>query len=185
MSNVWSEGFGKNNNFDKFECNFAYHQKMSGYAPGTIYSKTFLICIHNASCVYRIYASPFETIQRPKITNEIEKNSKLRMTSSAKMTHLIFHIKKSILFHKIKFKLLLSGSRYFRKLLKSDRAYLYGGRDTRVSKEWRALAKPFRSATKIYNQNFNSNVFSERHVYFRSAPRYISVFNGIFLYITV
>ena len=23
------------NNFDKFECNFAYHQKMSGYAPGT------------------------------------------------------------------------------------------------------------------------------------------------------
>ena len=81
---------------------------------------------------YRIYASPFETIQRPKVTNEIEKNSKLRMTSSAKMTHLIFHIKKSILFHKIKFKLLLSGSRYFRKLLKSDRAYLYGGRDTRV-----------------------------------------------------
>ena len=75
MSNVWSEGFGKNNNFDKCECNFAYHQKMSGYAPGTIYSKTFLICIHNASCVYRIYASPFETIQRPKIANEIEKNS--------------------------------------------------------------------------------------------------------------
>ena len=33
MSNVWSEGFSKNNNFDKFECNFAYHQKMSGYAP--------------------------------------------------------------------------------------------------------------------------------------------------------
>ena len=28
----WSEGFGKNNNFDKFECNFVYHQKMSGYA---------------------------------------------------------------------------------------------------------------------------------------------------------
>ena len=23
MSNVWSEGFSKNNNFDKFECNFA------------------------------------------------------------------------------------------------------------------------------------------------------------------
>ena len=33
MSNVWSEGFSKNNNFDKFECNFAYNQKMSGYAP--------------------------------------------------------------------------------------------------------------------------------------------------------
>ena len=33
MSNVWSEGFSKNNNFDKFECNFAYHQKMSGYVP--------------------------------------------------------------------------------------------------------------------------------------------------------
>ena len=33
MSNVWSEGFSKNNNFDKFECNIAYHQKMSGYAP--------------------------------------------------------------------------------------------------------------------------------------------------------
>ena len=33
MSNVWSEGLSKNNNFDKFECNFAYHQKMSGYAP--------------------------------------------------------------------------------------------------------------------------------------------------------
>ena len=32
MSCVWSEGFSKNNNFDKFECNFAYHQKMSGYA---------------------------------------------------------------------------------------------------------------------------------------------------------
>lgn len=25
--------FSKNNNFDKFECNFAYHQKMSRYAP--------------------------------------------------------------------------------------------------------------------------------------------------------
>ena len=33
MLNVWSDGFSKNNNFDKFECNFAYHQKMSGYAP--------------------------------------------------------------------------------------------------------------------------------------------------------
>ena len=33
MLNAWSEGFSKNNNFDKFECNFAYHQKMSGYAP--------------------------------------------------------------------------------------------------------------------------------------------------------
>ena len=33
VSNVWTEGFSKNNNFDKFECNFAYHQKMSGYAP--------------------------------------------------------------------------------------------------------------------------------------------------------
>ena len=33
MSNVWSEGFSKNN---KFECNFAYHQKMSGYASGSV-----------------------------------------------------------------------------------------------------------------------------------------------------
>ena len=30
----WLEAFSKNKNFDKFECNFAYHQKMSGYAPG-------------------------------------------------------------------------------------------------------------------------------------------------------
>ena len=36
MSNVWSEGFSKNNNFDKFEWNFAYHQKMSGYAPDKV-----------------------------------------------------------------------------------------------------------------------------------------------------
>ena len=35
MSNVWSERFSKNNKFDKFECNFAYHQKMSGYATGS------------------------------------------------------------------------------------------------------------------------------------------------------
>ena len=30
MSNVWSEGFSKNNNFDKFECNFAYIKKCLG-----------------------------------------------------------------------------------------------------------------------------------------------------------
>ena len=33
MSNVWSEGFSKNNKFDKFECNFAYHKKMPVYDP--------------------------------------------------------------------------------------------------------------------------------------------------------
>ena len=32
MSNVWSEGFVYLSNFDKFEYNFAYNQKMSGYA---------------------------------------------------------------------------------------------------------------------------------------------------------
>ena len=37
MWNVCSaEGFSKNNNFDKFECNFAYHQKMSGHAPDAL-----------------------------------------------------------------------------------------------------------------------------------------------------
>ena len=36
MLNVRSEGFSKNNNFDKFECNFAYHQKMSGYATDNL-----------------------------------------------------------------------------------------------------------------------------------------------------
>ena len=30
--------FSENNNFDKFEYNFAYHQKMSGYAPDAISS---------------------------------------------------------------------------------------------------------------------------------------------------
>ena len=30
MSNVWSEEFSKNNNFAKFECNFAYIKKCLG-----------------------------------------------------------------------------------------------------------------------------------------------------------
>ena len=30
MSNVWSEGFSKNNNFDKFECNFGTIKKCLG-----------------------------------------------------------------------------------------------------------------------------------------------------------
>ena len=39
MSNVWSEGFSKNNNFDKFECNFAYHQKNVWVRPWNVMSK--------------------------------------------------------------------------------------------------------------------------------------------------